>query len=424
MTVGLNFLASVIENGAGTNLLRLEDDLFVNENEERAFEFMRRYYRQHREVPDARIVQEQTGVRMPNARGNLAYHTDNLYERRTFDSVRDTYSQLRDAIAQHRPGPAIEVLEGGLRRLRTMTRDESLIDIGHGIGQVIQRLEQVQGLGGLSGVPTPWDTLNYMSAGYQPSDLISFVGRMGTGKTMNLLWQAEHAYNAGYSVLVVTTEMGSEQIVRRWLAMRFGLDPHALKSGMVSTYLMGRLRQWSQDILGRERFRILPLGTGGEISKIEAAVDEMAPDIIFIDGVYLLKPSRTRPSNRNETVAYVFDEIKQLTIDTRRPWVVNTQFNRQAGSKGKDGSLETIGMSDVIGQHSSIVIAVKPGPTANPFDSRELDLLKGREGENGSLVIHYTFKPTNLNEMTAEERAAIETNAPDDDDDEGGYQWR
>lgn len=426
MTVGLNFLASVTAVGAGNHLVGLDSDLFVGDNEERAFEFMSRYYRQYRNAPDARTVQENTGVRLPTPRGDVAFHIDNLYERRTFDSIRDTYGSLREAIQSRQPGPALQVLEDGIRRARRTRRQNTIIDIRQGFDQVLERLDNVRGLGGISGVTTPWNTLNHLTAGYQPADLITYVGRMGTGKTMNLLYQAAAAYEEGYSVLFVTTEMHSESITRRWMAMRYHVDPHVLKSGMVSSALRGRMSAWRDELLGVERFRILPLGTGGSISEVERAVDEFNPDIIYVDGAYLLKPAHHKVNNRNELVAYIFDELKQLTIDTRKPWVVNTQFNRQAGAKGKDGSLETIGMADVIGQHSSIVIAVKPGITENPALSREMDILKGREGEHGKFHIHYRFKPTDLSEMTPEQVEAAEVGSAEEGEEgpSSGYQWR
>uniref|UniRef100_A0AAU8KYL7 DNA replication protein n=1 Tax=Pseudomonas phage PA_L9 TaxID=3232177 RepID=A0AAU8KYL7_9CAUD len=425
MTVGLNFLATVVASETGSSLARLEEDLFVGEQEQAAFEFVRRYYRQYRSVPDARTVQEHTGVRLPTPRGDVEFHRNNLYDRRTFDVIRDTYSTLRDAIGTRQPAPAIQALESGLRRVRSTQRNAGLVDLAQGMAEVRQRLVRVQAMGGMSGVPTPWPTLNAETAGYQDADLITFVGRMGTGKTMTLLWQANHVYEEGYSALVVTTEMGSEQIARRWMAMHYGLDAKMLKSGMVSTRLLRQIEQYEAELLGRERFRILSLGTGAQISQIEAAVEELSPDIVFIDGAYLLKPSKqSRPLNRNETAAYVFDEIKQLTIDTNRPWVVNTQFNRAAGKGGKDGTLESIAMSDVIGYHSSIVVAVKHGPTENPYESRELDILKGREGEFGSFFTHYRFKPANLNEMTAEEVEAVSAGPAAAEEDDQGYAWR
>lgn len=427
MTIGLNFLSKVIDAGAGTALLKLEADLFLEGPEAGAFDFMRRYYRQYRSVPDSRTVQEQTGVRLPGPRGDLNFHMDNLYDRRVYEEIRLIHGELREAVKGARPGPAIDVLESGVRRIRRSRRGNSMVDLGQGIGQVRERLERVRGHGGMSGIPTPWETLSATTAGYQPADLITFVGRMGTGKTMQMLWQAEKVFNEGFSALVVTTEMGSEAMVRRWMSMHYNLDPYVLKSGMVSSYLMRKIEEWETTLLGRERFRILPLGLGAQVQHIEAAVDEVQPDIVFVDGSYLLKPSHSRPNNRNEATAYVFDELKQLTISTNLPWVVNTQFNRQAGARGKDGSLETIAMSDVVGMHSSIVVAVKPGITDNPMDSREMDVLKGREGESALFPIHYTFKPTNLNEMTAEERAAVEgaaAAASEGDDGDSGFQWR
>lgn len=407
MTIGLNFLASVIDTEAGAALLRISEELMIGEPEVEAYRFTKRYYRQYRAVPSPRDVQEQTGVRLPQSRGTLQFHTDQLYDRQQFECIRETYAEFREAIGTHTPGPAVAVLEQGLRRIRRNSRGGNLIDIAQGMDQVTERLERVRGLGGMSGIPTPWPTMNRATAGYQPADLITYVGRMGIGKTMNLLYQAERAFLEGHSALFVTTEMGSEQITRRWMAMRYGLNSDMLKSGMVSNNLMRLMRGFKADLLGRERFRILSLGTNAKVSAVEAAVEEISPDVIYVDGVYLLKPSAARSMNRTETVSYVFDELKQLTIDTSRPFVVNTQFNRQAGAKGKEGTLETIGMSDVIAQHSSIVVAVKPGPTANPMDSRELDLLKGREGEQAGFPIHFTFRPTNLDEMTHEEIEAI-----------------
>ncbi|MGZ7186057.1 hypothetical protein ACXWN6_09655, partial [Streptococcus pyogenes] len=86
------------------------------------------------------------------------------------------------------------VLEDGIRRARRTRRQNTIIDIRQGFDQVLERLDSVRGMGGISGVTTPWSTLNHLTAGYQPADLITYVGRMGTGKTMNLLYQAAAAY--------------------------------------------------------------------------------------------------------------------------------------------------------------------------------------------------------------------------------------
>lgn len=400
---GLKFIASAVNNGAGSALLQMDESYFINE-EVPVFEFVRDYYRSYREVPTPAIITEQTGVRMPRAEGALSYHTDNLYDRYDFEVLREGYAEFRDLMKDGSPRPVIEVMENTIRRVRRTRRGASLIDIHQGMGLVIDRLQQAATMGGVSGVPSPWPKFNEQTGGYQAADLITYVGRMSMGKTAMLLAQAEHAYDSGYSVLLVTTEMGSEQIARRWMALKFGLSPDALKKGTVSTHLLRRMRSMQNELLGRERFRLLSVGTGAKLSAVEAAVEEMCPDIVFIDGIYLFYPNRTSTyMKQTERVTAVFDELKQQTLDTNLPHVVSTQFNRTAGKGGKDGTLETIGLSDAIGWHSSLVVAVKAGPTEDPRQSRELEFLKGREGEEGKIAINFKFKPVNFTQMTPEE---------------------
>lgn len=410
MSAGLKYLSAVISNGAGSVLLQMDSSLLIDNNEVAAFDFIKDYYRSYREVPTPRIVQENTSVRLPNADGPLQFHFDNLQERFDFSVLRDQWDQHRELIRQGRPQPVVELMEGTLRRLRSRHRQgQSLIDAHQGMGLVIDRLRDAIRQGGISGIPTQWPTFNEQSGGYQPADLITWVGRSAMGKTAMLLSQAEAAYDAGYSVLVVTSEMGSEQIARRWMTMRFGLNPRNLKMGTVSTYLLRRMEAMQAELLGRERFRILSLGTGAQLSAVEAAISETAPDIVFIDGIYLFYPSKNSSyMKQTERVTAVFDQLKQQCIDTNLPHVVTTQFNRQAGKGGKDGSLETIGLSDAIGWHSSIVVAVKVGPTDDPRQSRELEFLKGREGEEGKFAINFKFRPVDFSEMTREQLDAIQ----------------
>lgn len=410
MSAGLKFIASAINNGAGTAILSTGEDVLMGDQEIAVFDFVKGYYRSYREVPTPTIVQEHTGVRLPRAEGALKFHQENLYDRRDFEILRAGYGDLRELMKEGTPAPVVSVMERTIRRIRRGRRGQNLIDIHQGMGQVITRLEDALRQGGMTGVPAPWDTLNDQTGGYQKADLITLVGRMGTGKTAMMLAQAEHAYDCGYSVLVVTSEMASEQITRRWMAMRYGLNSQALKKGTVSTYLLRRMKGYQSELLGRERFRLLSVGTGAQLSQIEAAIDEVDPDIVFVDGIYLFYPSRGGGYMKlTERVTAVFDELKQMTIDTDKPFVTTTQFNRQAGKGGKEGSMETIGLSDAIGWHSSIVIAVKTGPTENPSESRELDILKGREGESGKFAINFKFKPVDFSEMTPEQLDAIES---------------
>ncbi len=409
MSVGLKYMAAVIGNEAGSSLLKLDPQYLIDEREQQVYEFMKGYYRSYREVPTAGMVTEHTGVRLPRAEGALNFHLSNLHDRFDFEILRSSYVNFRELMQAGNPGPVVQAMEGTIRRIRRTRRGNSMLDAHQSMDLVIERLRGAMAKGGLSGVPSPWPSLNEKTGGYQDSDLITYVGRTGLGKTAMLLAQMEASFDAGYSCLFVTTEMGSEQIARRWMAMRYGLNPQNLKKGTVSSSLLRRMAQYRTELLGRERFRLLAVGTGAKVNLIEAAIEEIDPDIVYIDGAYLLYPSLGGGyMKQTERVTAVFDELKQLTIDSRKPHVVTTQFNRVAGRGGKEGTLETIGLSDAIGWHSSLVVAVKPGPTDNPLESRELDILKGREGEEGKLAINFKFRPVDFSEITREDLMAMQ----------------
>jgi hypothetical protein len=227
---------------------------------------------------------------------------------------------------------------------------------------------------------------------------------MGLGKTYILLRQAQKAHAAGYSVLFVTTEMGIEPLARRYSALELGLNPTNLKNGMVSTYMQRRIARMYLDMVGADRFKIFSVGMRAKVDAVTAICMEYGPDIVFIDGVYLLRPTEiSKSANRNERVAAVFDEVRALNLDMNRPMVVSTQFNRQAGKGGKEGTLETISYTDAVGTNSSQIVALKDGPTEDPKASRTFDFLKGREGESGEVAINFKFAPLDMEEMTPEE---------------------
>lgn len=223
-----------------------------------------------------------------------------------------------------------------------------------------------------------------------------------THNTYILLRQAWHAHMlAGHTVLFVTTEMSAEQIQRRHISIALGVNPTLLRMNMISTWMQRRIREFYRDMAGAEGFNIFSVGMNSQTSAVEALIQELDPDMVFVDGGYLMRPvSGAKNMNRTERITGVYDEFRALTLDSEKPMVVSTQFNRAAGKGGADGSLENIGYTDAIGTHSSSVVAIRPGPTVNPRASRWLDFLKGREGETGKIAINFKFAPTDMSEFT------------------------
>jgi replicative DNA helicase len=309
---------------------------------------------------------------------------------------------LRDALQAYNVEQAREIIDRMKSACRISTPDDDVRNLREGSLGALAQYEQAHLLPGISGVPSGWYPMDYVTGGYQKGDLIAFIARMNMGKTYLLLQQALHAWHAGYSVLFVTMEMTIEQIARRAAAMDAGLNPDHIRKGMLDEYGRRRLRRYIQTMVGFERFHIYAGSFSKKVSDLEVLIHELSPDIIYLDSAYLMKPDQaSRGSNRLERVALTHDELKRLTITTNRPLVTTSQFSRQAGKKGKEGSLESVAFSDAIGMHASLMFSVKEGPPQYERTRREITSMKGREGEETSFQINFTFSPVDFSVAAA-----------------------
>lgn len=407
MSDGLRFLSSALSVGSSRSISEADREFFLD-NELTVYDFVKSHLRTYRELPSLVTVQEETGVRMPVAHESLDFYFDQLTARHEYSVIREHYSELRESLKtqdMESITESVETMARVVRRSRRTRRNSGeLSTMGEAFNLVADRLVRIRGTGGVSGIQTSWPSFDMQTGGYQNSDLITWVARPELGKTYMLLRQVKAAHVEGRNILFVTTEMGTEQIARRYAAIELGLNPTYLKSGMVSTHVQRRIAALSTSFTGADRLHILSVGMNAKVENVLALIEEIGPDIAFIDGVYLLRPSEMgRNANRTEKVTQVFDELKAANLAADIPFVVTTQFNRVSGKGGKDGTLETVGFSDAIGTHSSIVVAIKHGPTEDPKASRYIEFLKGREGESGKIAINFKFAPLDMDEFVEEE---------------------
>lgn len=415
MSEGLKLLSSIIATESSGTLLRLSEELFIGEEVD-AFNFMRDHFRQYRQLPQAATVRTETNAVLPTTREPLQFYIDAVTDRHSYNLMTDHYTELRQAMTTRNIAAMQETVHEMTLAMRGRAQNGVVVSMGEALGQVTDRLESTRGMGGMTGIPSGWDGMDVITGGFQNADLVTYVGRPSMGKTYQLLKQANHAHSMGHSPLLITTEMGIEQIGRRYVALELGIRPELLKMNMISSYMQRRIDALKATLLSDTRYKIFSVGMGTKVSAVEALMQEFGPSIVYLDGAYLLHPTAKGKMNRIERVGEVFDELKGLTISSNTPIVNTMQYNRQAGKDGKEGSLETIGFTDAVGMHSSIVLSLKHGPTENPRDSREMGFLKGREGESGSIFTNFRFAPVDFSEIDPEQLETMTGAAPDGDD--------
>lgn len=408
MSLGLELLAAVSQHGSSETLREVFEELFIEGEEREVYSYMVRHRRRYQEIPTIRVIEDHTSVELPEPEASTTYLLDQLYDRMMYNAVREPFHSLRQSLsladADGIRGHVSDLRRAVQRSSRVTASGVSTIgDMGE---QLLSQYEVRANALGLVGISTGWDYLDNESGGYQNGDFVALVARTSIGKTWLLAYQAYKAYLQGRSVLFVSTEMTKAQIASRIVCMKAGIDPSMVKRGLLCHWSRQRYREAASGFEDPDRIGIYAGNIGRSTDDVDTLIEEHNPDIIFIDGFYLLKPtSAGRGAGRFEKVYYVTDEIRNISLGRNRPIVVTTQFNREAGAKGKSGSLETIAYADAIATHTTMAISAKESELSPVV--REMSLLKGREGEKGSWAIKYGFRPPDFSQLTDDELASL-----------------
>lgn len=403
MSEGLHLISAAIRERSPAILLRTPRGWFIDA-EGTVVDFALQYLSEYRELPSMAMVHDRTGVRLPTTTDGVQAFADLVRKRWSHGRAREQLPIFREGLKSKDMDMFWRAFDTLAPVRRTMLGDRSM-HIGEALERHLERRRHHRN-GLIESIPTGWPELDARLGGYETDELVTWVARPGQGKTWCLLYQAMCAHSVGHSIVFFTTEMGVGDIAGRYYAMSENRDPRAARSRELTTSEERRMQEFTRRD-GLERFRIIPAGLSPTVSMVQSIIEEVRPSAVYIDGVYFLKPREANKYRSNaESMSSVVRELKGICQTYSTPIVVTTQFNRQAGKGGKQGSLENIGGTDSFSQDSDIIIQITEGASA---ESRKLEVQKARRGDTGSegIDIHFRFAPTNFTAMSADE--AMET---------------
>jgi replicative DNA helicase len=198
-------------------------------------------------------------------------------------------------------------------------------------------------------------------------------------------------------------------IARRFLGLESGVNPDFIRRGQLDT--------WGRDAMyaGVERstagppFHLISGSFKKTVAAVDAAIIELSPDVVYIDASYLMKPARQKNQQaKHEMLSEVGEEIKNMAMRRNKPIIQSVQFNRSA-KKEKDGHKDgaNIGGTDTVLQISTVVVSLAPGEGDDSVHTRDLTLLKNREGGAVCNVkINFLFSPPNFSHIPTDNTGA------------------
>ena len=348
------------------------------------------YVKDFKAVPSFDIIEGKTGVTLPRTpAGPLAFFQAEMQNRELHIGLAKLGEKLAVALEAREPHKAFETLLDGVRGLRSTglasAKTVSLLSYGEAF---LAHYDLIKS--GWRGVETPWKSVNDATYGFWPEDLVLFAARLGVGKTWGLVAMINHAWAISKKkVLFLTTEMSQLRIFQRFASLHLKLPYDAVRKAQLPIFQEQRLREKIAELADMEGLYIAGGDFNFKIDAVEAAIQECEPDIVFVDGAYLLNAGG---DSRFSNAAEVFDELKRQAKRTKLPIVVTSQLNRDAkAGKASSVDISKIAMTDVAGWNADLVYGMIQTEDMRKDRRMVLKPLKFREGTGEDVECWWDF---------------------------------
>jgi replicative DNA helicase len=187
----------------------------------------------------------------------------------------------------------------------------------------------------VTGVPSGLPTLDRMTRGFQPADLIYLGARPSTGKTslaLQLALEASRHVMTGF----VSMEMSRKVVGFRAVALEAAVDAYRLMTGHLNDLEQQRVGA-ALARLGERRLAIDDSSgqtATGLRGKVRRLAQRYGLGACFIDYMQLLRDGGREAENRNQELSAISASLKDLARELDLPIVVLSQLSRDMEKQG------------------------------------------------------------------------------------------
>lgn len=274
------------------------------------------------------------------------------------------------------------------------------------------------------GVPSGYEGLDNILAGFQKSDLIIIAARPSMGKTTLALDIARNAalkYKA--SVGIFSLEMSDQQLVDRLLAAEAGVDSWKLRTGKLSN---DQEFQAVQDAMAKLSDAPIHIDDqpGNNILKMRSSArrlkNEHGLDLLIVDYLQLMSPTSTKASDSMvQQVTEISRSLKILARELDVPVIALSQLSRAVEQRGGKPRLSDLRDSGSIEQDADVVMFIHREDKINKESERpniaEIMVEKHRNGPVGSTELYFDGKHVRFLNIDSRHSGGSTSNTADDD---------
>jgi replicative DNA helicase len=335
---------------------------------------------------------------------SVDYLLDDLLDKRRKNSISSTLRLAVEEIQNNKDHEsALMVMQGGIVRLEeeglNKTSDVNLIQTTESRWEdyVFRKNNP-----GLLGVATGFPTIDAVTNGLQKGQLIVVVATPKTGKSTLALQIANNIHKQGLSPMFQSFEMTNREQQDRYDSMRAQVSHNRLITGSLNADEEKRYKESLETMADdKTNFWLVDSAHGITVSAIQSKVQVLQPDVIFIDGVYLMLDEQTGESNTPQALTGITRSLKRLAQRMNKPVVITTQALNWKTKKGKV-STDSIGYSSSFLQDADVVFGLeKEDETVD--DTRILKVMAARNSANVEASLMWDWASGMFREMNGDD---------------------
>lgn len=341
----------------------VKNDWWANPEARDLWRFLNNHWSQYGEVPTSTSVKDEfPSFPLLKVEDSLDYLLDRFIAYRRYVHVEDMLQGAADILSRvHDHDRAIEYVEAALTQIHNegVPGVTDLFLSRNPVDRYREYLDDAAKAGSLLGLPTGFLKIDEATAGLQPGQLVTTIAPPKTGKSQVLLQTAINIHEEGHNVLFQTFEMTNAECRDRHDAMRSKVSFNRMRRRILTQpeeTLYQEMLQHMEDI--DAELTLSDSITGITVSALAAKIEQHRPDVVFVDGVYLMHDEQTGESNTPQALTNITRGLKRLAQRLQIPVVISTQTLLWKMRGGKV-TADSIGYSSSFFQDSDVIFGLE-----------------------------------------------------------------
>lgn len=348
---------------------RVTVDYFTDDRNRAVFKMVLDHWHQYGAPPDAQTVARAYptyGIRSyPEP---VSYYINALRDRHQERIILEALNSMGEILSSEGEGRGeqlLQLLQEAVTKSKVevpVGRDEDVYTTA--LDWLLPVLEERRLYGYIrkGAAQTGFPSIDMVTGGLQPEQLVTLVGLPKGGKSSAMLKLAMNARETGHRILFVTFEMSIDEQKDRMASLLGKVALTHILNGTVTPAEQRRIEEGFKVRKGLEGFTMVHDRTSVmTVSGIRAKIQEYRPSIVFIDGVYLMDDENGEPFGSPRALTNITRGLKRLAQSEKVCVVISTQALTYRAKKGM--TVDSIGYSSSFLQDSDVVLGVEQTPT-------------------------------------------------------------